>query len=241
MISTTFKGRLCNNMYQYAYIRSVAERNGYDFSIYVENHESSTYNYFNDIFPHLEIKKIRYNNINRLEEVNYDFKEILYNLPNNYHVDGYFQNNEYFKIEDVKKWFKIYLNNNETNEFDNIIKKYEPDEYCYIYYRGTDFIKIKHYETKPQFFIDAKEKCSKKKYLVITDDIENAKKNIDADDYISINYKVSLKLLTKSQELIICGWSSFGWWGAWLSESNIIIAPDVNDICYIKNDRFIYI
>jgi hypothetical protein len=229
-------------MYQYAYIRSVAERNDYDFCILAENHESSTYNYFNDVFPHLEIRKnVIFDRVYRLEEVNYDFKEYLYNLTNNVHVDGYFQNNEYFKIEDVKKWFEIYLNENETIEFDNIINKYNPDEYCYIYYRGNDFIKIKHYETKPQFYIDAKGQTNIKKYLVITDDIENAKRNIDADDYINVNYKVSLKLLTKSYDLIICGWSSFGWWGAWLSDANKIIAPNVNDVCYIKNDRFIYI
>ena len=86
------------------------------------------------------------------------------------------------------------------------------------------------------FFERAKNQTKRKKYLVITDDIENAKININADAYFNPNFKIALKLMTLSKELIIPAWTSFGWWGAWLSESEKIWAPDITDICYNKND-----
>jgi len=128
MVSTKFRGRLCNNLYQYAYIRSVSERNGYDFCIQTENHENSTFKYFEDIFPHLIYNKnLQYKCKCKLQEVNYDFKKELYNISDDCHVDGFFQNHNYFKIDDVRNWFKIYLNKNETDEYDEYMKHFSPD------------------------------------------------------------------------------------------------------------------
>ena len=108
-------------------------------------------------------------------------------------------------------------------------------------FRGTDFLEVPKFVDTVEYWIDAKKRIDKSKFLVITDDIDNAKLKIVADEYINPNYKVALKLLTESESLIIPGWTTFAWWGAWLSNANIIIAPDVDDICYIKNDVFTYV
>jgi hypothetical protein len=76
---------------------------------------------------------------------------------------------------------------------------------------------------------------------VITDDVETAKKFINAEKYISTNYKIDLKLLTSANKLIIPVMSSFGWWGAWLSDAETIICPKNDDECWIVNDRFVYL
>ena len=52
MIGIQFRGRLGNYMYQYAYIRSVAERNNYEFTVYFDNNKDD----FLNIFPHLNIQ-----------------------------------------------------------------------------------------------------------------------------------------------------------------------------------------
>ncbi len=238
MVGTYFRGRLGNNMYQYAYIRSVAERNGYEFCIY----DQSSSEYFDDAFPHLVYNK-NCNISNRyMEEVDYDFKSKFYNLSDNKKTFGFFQNHGYFKLDDVRKWFNIYLNEEDNYEYEKILEKYNPNEYCYINYRGKDFASPNHpHVTYPDFYLDAKSEVSSKKFLVITDDVEEAQKKVESDNYIAPIGKVGMKLLTKSKELIIPAWSTFGWWGAWLSESNLIIAPDIEHISYIKNDRFKYI
>jgi len=241
VIGTYFRGRLGNNMYQYAYIRSVSERKKIDFCIY-DNGRGNSSEFFDDTFPHLKYNKNVNMNGKFMEEVHYDLKSEFYDLSDNVITFGFFQNYKYFKRVDVKKWFDIYLDDEQNKEFDDYLKMYDPNEYCYINYRGTDFATPNHpHVTYPEFYMDAKTKVKSKKFLIITDDIENAKKNVEADSYIAPIGKIGMKLLTKSKELIIPAWSTFGWWGAWLSDSNLIIAPDIEHICYIKNDKFDYI
>ena len=237
MIGTYFRGRLGNNMYQYAYIRSVAERKSYDFCILEPNDQ------FDKIFPHLKIyeKKCLCNFITKYLNV-CDFSDEFYNLNDNIFTSGFFQDYKYFKDSPVKEWFKIYLNESEQFLYDQILNKYNPKDYCYIYFRGTDFNDIKNnsYHVTPEWYKNAKITVNCEKFIVITDDIETAKKNIVAEDYISTNYKTDLKLLISSKKLIIPVMSSFGWWGAWLSDAKIIIAPINDEKCWVVNDRFIY-
>lgn len=239
MIATYFRGRLGNNMYQYAYIRSAAERLNLNFSIHKS--DQGNFEQFDDIFPHLNIDKNKGKFKYRLEEFNYDFKENFYNLKDETITYGFFQNHMYFKREDVKKWFIIYLDENQNRELDDLIKLYDPNEYCYINFRGTDFLNVDSWITDKNFFSNAQNLTKRKKYLVITDDIKNAKININAHNYIAPNYKIALKLMTLSKELIIPAWTSFGWWGAWLSNADLIIAPNIDHICYNKNEIFKYI
>lgn len=262
MIATYFRGRLGNNMYQYSHIRSVAERKNYDFSIMPS--ASDSFNQFDDIFPHLKFDRTniyqirkevhkdsseidrKYDKIGTVwEEYNYDFKKQFYDLPDNVTCFGFFQNYQYSNREDVKKWFQIYLNDEQQEEYDRLYDLYDPEEYCYIHFRGTDFLKVPLYITKIDFWKNAQNKIidnyGKKKFLVITDDIENAKLNINAENYIAPNFKIGLKMMTKSNQLIIPSWTTFVWWGGWLSDASIIIAPDINNICYAKNDVFTYI
>ena len=236
MIGTHFRGRLGNNMFQYSYIRSVAERKGYDFSIYGDKTQ------FKNIFPHLELKCENFNYKNRnLEEVNYDLKQMFYNLEDDILTFGFFINHKYFEDSPVNDWFKIFLNDEENKLYNELIVKYNPNEYCYIHFRGTDFMDIELYKTNKDFFNISQKLVNKTKFVVITDDIENAKKYINADDYITNNYKIDLKLLTSSKNLIIPSYTTFSWWGAWLSSADMILTPDINDFNYIKNDRFIYL
>lgn len=234
MVGTTFRGRLGNNMYQYAYIRSVAERNGYDFCICNPTKQ------FDDIFPQLKIYEKSCKILNNKKTLNTGaFSNDFYNISDGVLTDGFFQHHKYFEDMPVKSWFKITLNDHETKLYNEIIDKYDPFEYVYIYFRGTDFNNIKQYHISPDWYKKAQE--IGKKYIVITDDIETSKKFIIADDYISTNYKTDFKLLTSSNKLIIPVMSSFGWWGAWLSCAEIIIAPISDDECWHTNNKFVYI
>ena len=235
MIGVVFKGRLGNNMYQYAYIRSVSERKNIDFCINNPNTE------FDSIFPHLKIYDKNCNIYNREILRGGQFSEHFYDLNDNILADGFFQHHRYFENCKVKEWFKIHLNEQEQLSYEEIISKYEPSNYCYIYFRGTDFNNIKQYYVPPEWYKNAKDEIDGDKFIVITDDIETAKKFIDADDYISTNYKIDFNLLTSANKLIIPVMSSFGWWGAWLSDAITIITPKNNDDCWIVNDRFVYL
>lgn len=250
MVGTFFMGRLGNNMFQYAYIRSVAERKNYDF--YICSNSDEIYQ-FNNIFPHLNIYD-KVGNCNEHVELmdKTNFLNSYYDLNDNMLTNGFFQNFKYFDGMPIRDWFKIYLNENEELKFNEILNRYNPNEYCYIHFRGTDFQLIEEYYTSPEWFEEAKKLSGSDKFLVITDDIERAKNFINADDFISSNYKIDLKLLTSSKKIIIPTFSTFGWWGAWLSDAEIIITPKnmttlsnnpafKEDELFHVNDRFTYL
>ena len=256
MIGTYFIGRLGNNMYQYAYIKTMSDKLKYDFMIIEDSMSGATFNQFNDIFPHLEFNK-SYNKpdniFNQLisEDIpSYEIDQKFVNILDGTLTRGHLQNHNWFNIDSVKEWFRIYLDDNQLIEYNEIMTSYNPNEYCYINFRGSDFLTNPTWNTNPEFYKEAQKFIPNKKFLVITDDIYNAKLHINADKYICPNYKIALKLLTKANNLIIPGWTTFAWWGAYLSNAEKIIQPDVfgkyinpgsNHKCYIKNDKFIYL
>jgi hypothetical protein len=208
MISTIFRCGLGNNMYQYAFIRSVAERCGYDYCVIGDDKQ------FRSVFKNLKFfSNIKYNFKPYLIEQHYNIKEEFYNLKDDTITNGFFQNYNYFNREDVKNWFDIVLTNTELLIIKNFIELYNPQEYCYINFRGKEFLKISKYITPPDFFEKAKKESGCTKFVVITDDVENAKKYIKAEDYLHTGIKTDLKLLTLAKNLIIPKWSTFSWWG----------------------------
>ena len=238
MIGTHFKGRLGNNLYQYAYIRSVSERFGYDFFITEES--TDTFKVFEDFFPHLQFNKGFRNYTNVLNEYDALYKDKFYNLKDNTYVSGFFQNHRYFDRNDAKEWFKIYLDNEQQNIYDEIIDKYNPEEYCYINFRGTDYMSVK--EDNERTFFDRSQYISQKsKFIVLTDDVENARKYIKAEEYFAPNHKITLKLISSAKTLIIPALTTFAWWGAWLGDTELVLSPDIQNLNYIRNDIFRYV
>ena len=121
------------------------------------------------------------------------------------------------------------------------MEKYNPSDYCYLNFRGTDFMQAPSWQTEKNFFIRSQKESNSTKFLVITDDVENAKNNIDADVYLAPDYKIALKMMSMSKKLIIPAWTTFAWWGGWLSDADLVFAPNIDDICYNKNNFFTYI
>ena len=64
--------------------------------------------------------------------------------------------------------------------------------------------------------------CTNKnfKFLAITDDINNCKNYVDADDYQSNTKEQDFKLLMLSKYTILSR-STFSWWATFLSNTNI--------------------
>jgi hypothetical protein len=237
MIGIEFRGQLGNQMYQYAYIRSVAERNNYDFSTYGTSQNPELFN----IFPDIKKYNLPFQYRWHIQEIDYDLKSIFYDLMDNTKVDGFFQNYQYFENQPVKEWFQIKMSEEEKKQADDFIQKYDPSEYCYVHFRGNDFLNAMHITTPPEFYKKAKLMTNNKKYVCITDDIDNAKLYTGIDECYQYNIKTDLYLLTKSKNLIIPMWSSYSFWGGWLSDAECIIAPYNSDKNYIMNNRFTYI
>lgn len=137
--------------------------------------------------------------------VNRDYNDVIL-------LDGFFQHTKYVN----KNWFTIKINN-----INNKYLNYNLDEWCIVHFRGTDFL-YKSYVLNKDYYRHAKNKMlsinRNLKFLVVTDDICESKKFINADDYVSVSKEDDFKFLSVSKYLVISQ-STFSWWASFLNEN----------------------
>ncbi len=101
-------GRLANQMFQYASLRGIAARRGYEFGIPPSNFDDEwrSHQLF-QVFelPHLPKQNIKYldgGNAPVAQETSFEFDQFLFDqCPNDISLWGFFQSEKYFKhIED---------------------------------------------------------------------------------------------------------------------------------------------
>lgn len=91
-------GRLGNQMFEYAALRGIAAKHGYDWCIPPKDRDTNRmadYNIFEGFkLPHL--KNFGYVNGPTLNEPNFDFDEETFeNCPDNVNIDGFRQSEKY--------------------------------------------------------------------------------------------------------------------------------------------------
>lgn len=149
--------------------------------------------------------------------------------PIKYHqnmaIDGYFQSEKYFVNNKsiIKKTF----------EFKSILKLDEQDV-CGVHVRRGDYLNYpNHHPTKDisNYYGEAMDVISKMlgtkpKFLIFSDDIEWCKKEFGDECLYSENRTEieDIQLMTQCKYMIIAN-SSYSWWGAWLGNPEIVIAP----------------
>jgi len=229
-------GRLGNQMFQYASLRGIAAKNGYNFCV----PPSSLQNEWVDhqLFvpfklPNINVLNVQYIDGNRktISENNFSFDEELYNnCPKWVNLQGYFQSEKYFKeIEDqIKEDFEfndeIYSPSKEMiDSVDNPIS---------LHIRRTDYLTLSnnHNNLGLEYYEEAlKHFDDDRTVIVFSDDPEWCKDQemFSGDRFLvsenNSNY-VDLCLMTLCKDHIIAN-SSFSWWGAWLAKNNKVIAP----------------
>lgn len=229
-------GRLGNQMFQYATLRGIAARRGYDFGIPPSHFENEwrSHQLF-EVFdlPHLPKKNIKYldgGNAPVVEERFFHFDQLLLDqCPNDVSLFGFFQSEKYFKhIENsIKEDFTFRSHILEPckeifESFDNPVS---------LHVRRTDYLtnSANHHNLDMNYYKNALRYFDERQVVVFSDDPEWCKEQeIFSDDRFLISEsndnKIDLCLMTFCTSHIIAN-SSFSWWGAWLSKSNQVIAP----------------
>jgi hypothetical protein len=132
-------------------------------------------------------------------------------IPDNAMIDGYLGSEKYF--EHCKPSIRTLLTMKDLCR---------PLDDCIImHYR--DYSKYpEFFNLKKDYYMKALKKFPDKKVVVITDNIEKAKKEFREDfEYVSNSPIVDFYLLTKAKYLIMAN-STFSWWGAWLSQAQTV-------------------
>jgi len=247
-------GRLGNQMFQYAALRGIAAKRGYDWVIPPENY-NHTDNY--GLFETFEMKNVKQCNLGfvdgqSVEENDYCFiPEFFDECPDNVSLEGYFQTEKYFNhIEnEIREDFAF------KKEYLNPCKEYIDSldtSPIFLHVRQLDNIGREDYHPilPISFFEEALSNFSDDTpCFVFTDDINwcksqeffkqerflfnesNQKYSYQTIDgrgksQNTLMPQVDLCLMSLCSGAIIVN-SSFSWWGAWLQNNRgKIIAPN---------------
>jgi len=253
-------GRLGNQMFQYASLRGISHNIGKDFCfpIYEQFQDDGLGNLVKtELFDCFKMSSVSSENIGHLNTENYlqekfhHFDEDIYNnCPDNVSLYGYFQTEKYFNnVKDLIKTdfiFKDEILEPCTEAFSTL----ETNNVISLHIRRGDYLRIT--ENHPVCELEYYKKALQTfenydKVIIFSDDIEWCKKQSLFDDNVfmiseSKNSYVDLCLMTMCSGHVIAN-SSFSWWGAWLAESQQVIAPNDwfgPDLSY-KNIKDIYL
>ena len=247
-------GRLGNQMFQYAALRGIAAKRGYDWCIPPDTYDHKD-NY--GLFETFEMTNVKESNIgfvsgDFIQENNHCFiPEFFDECPDNVSLDGYYQTEKYFthiekEIHDDFTFKKKYLI--PCQEYINSLSS--PPIFLHI--RQSDNIGREQYHPilSIKFFENAlKQFAEDTLCFVFTDDMEWCKsqeffkqerflfneknerysyQNIDGTGKLqnTLLPQIDLCLMSLCSGGIIAN-SSFSWWGAWLQNNRgKIIAPN---------------
>ena len=247
-------GRLGNQMFQYAALRGIAAKRGYDWCIPPDTYDHKD-NY--GLFETFEMINVKESNIgfvsgDYIQENNHCFiPEFFDECPDNVSIDGYFQTEKYFthiekEIREDFTFRKDYLI--PCQEYIGSLSNHP----IFLHIRRTDAIGREQYHPilSIEFFENAlKQFAEDTLCFVFTDDMKWCKsqeffkqerflfneknerysyQNIDGTGKLqnTLLPQIDLCLMSLCSGGIIAN-SSFSWWGAWLQNNRgKIIAPN---------------
>jgi hypothetical protein len=227
-------GRLGNQMFQYAALRAIAAKHGYEFTIPDSNFEDewNTHQLF-EVFqlPHLKSRGVVDDRYVQERQYNYD-QELVDQVPDNVSLFGYFQTEKYFAeiADSIREDFvfhdEILNNSKEVMEgMENPIS---------LHVRRTDYVEKSqdHPPCSMDYYREALSRFDDDRQVIIfSDDVKWCKnQDLFKPDRFLISEtgdnRYDLCLMTLCSDYIIAN-SSFSWWGAWLSQNPNpkVIAP----------------
>ena len=237
-VTSHLKGGLGNYMFQIAAAMVISKRDNKELKIDISD-ISTIHNpvesYYKNIFRNINFGEIlNYNFIHKLQNNPMSFMGIP-KINGNLKLDGYFQNEKYFKHykDDILKLYEIDSDTNFYlhNKYSEILNQ----NTCSIHVRRGDYVEkqnfhplqpIEYYQKSISIIGDD---CL---YLIFSDDIDWCKNNfnfIKNKIFISGNLDYQdLYLMSMCTNNIIAN-SSFSWWGAWLNknENKKVIYPSL--------------
>ena len=228
-------GRLGNQMFQYATLRSLSKKFNYDYHLPPKEFKLSDEDL--DLFDCFTLngEERKHSDYYKIELKTLGFDEDIFNkCPDNVDLWGYFQDVRYFEDnkEDIKKSFTFKETHFKTAE-QYFNSAFENEEIISLHIRRGDYLNFEHHPTQSiDYYAKALRFFNKDlKVLVFTDDPEWAKnQDIFSSERFFFstgnNNAVDLCMQTFCKYHIIAN-SSFSWWGAWLSDSKRVVKPEL--------------
>jgi hypothetical protein len=225
MIVSKIQGGLGNQIFQWAYGKSLSKKYNTDLFLdlnFYKNQSGNTFREFElDKFPNLNYETKKKENKKFTEIVDdFCYKELNYNENLNYYLNGFWQSEKYFsEFSDViqselqpdvltrKKLLSIVSDNSAS-----------------LHIRRTDYVTSNgfHPVQNIEYYNKALDIIGNyDQLLIFSDDINWCKENLNYKKMIFIENMSSVEnvwLMSLCKNNIIAN-SSFSWWGAWLNQN----------------------
>lgn len=228
-------GRLANQMFQWAALRSLSIEYNCPISLHIQksNDKFKTFR-LDEAFclPFNPITNIQ-NTADTFTEPKFSYSEIKINKESSItNISGYFQSFKYFaKYEDSIRSDFVFKKEI-LQKCSSFIEKIKTKPLIAIHVRRSDYVNSRaHITLNKKFCENALSKTGLKTFQLIyfSDEIEWCKNNLPRyeDTIYSEHTDIEdLCLMTLCDHYILSA-STFGWWGAWLStnKNKIVIVP----------------
>jgi hypothetical protein len=254
MIAVTLMGGLGNQLFEYAFARSLSIKYQKDLKIdlsFLKRKDlglNFVYrNYDLDLFHTIEDFKIGYESFIRIDETHFHYsRDIVDSISNfsssNLILNGYWQSPKYFHgfESDIKSefQFKKKIENSNDELIKKMHQKIQNENSIMVSVRRTDYLNsnfhalvgIDYFESAIE---EMKSKVDNPHFFIFSDDIPWCHQNLKIDNSIFVDHSYSgekfgyyLQLMSSCKNFIIPN-STFAWWSAWLceNENKIIISP----------------
>jgi hypothetical protein len=228
-------GRLGNQMFQYASLKGIARRNGYEYCIPPSQNKDEWREH--QLFVPFKLESLSSLNVQFIDvsrpiiaEETFSFNEKIFNECSDWvSLQGYFQSEKYFKhIEDEIR-FDFAFKDEILEPCKEMISQLDTSPIS-LHVRRTDYVtNPNHTALELDYYQKALEKFDNELVLVFSDDPNwcSQQELFSSDRFLiaegNSNY-VDLCLMTLCSGHIIAN-SSFSWWGAWLANSKQVVAP----------------
>lgn len=238
MIASLIYGGLGNQIFQYVYARTIANKLNVELKLNIDillynPYNYTPYPYYLDIFEGINeeiINDAQCANMNVIKEV-YGKAPNEYEIKDNCLLDGYWQGQDFFDNEIIKK--KLIFKKEIENNIIDLSNKIKNENSVSIHMRRGDYMNGNHfvdlsstdyYRKAIEYIKQKNENCT---FFVFSNDIEFAKeyfKNLNAT-FIRCEPKEDIYLMSLCKHSIIAN-STFSWWGSLLGEKKkTIICP----------------
>ena len=231
-------GQLGNQMFQYASLKGIAGKHGYQYcipknSVVTDALGNKLRTELFDVFNlNVNIQKIETDQY--LQEPSFNYSENFVNsCPDNVSLWGFFQSEKYFKhnrnaiieLFEPLKQIDDFL----ERKYSDLIKNKKAVS---VHIRRGDYLQLQQYHViiGKEYYEEAKKQFDKDSVFVyFSDDINWCKDTFKGDNSIFIEKQddiLDMYLMSKITNNIIAN-SSFSWWAAWLNknEDKQVICP----------------
>jgi len=226
-------GHLGNQMFQYASLRGIASKHGYEICICPREYVGTKYSVKNSIQDYFNLNtKFNLTTNPAVQESSFAFDQNLFdNCPDNIDLFGYFQSEKYFThIEtEIRKefTFKDDIRKPAKELFDSV---FSGTDVISLHIRRGDYVVNDNHPVQPiEYYKEGLSKLPELPVIVFSDDSEWCREQeIFSSDRFTVSEgndaATDLYLQSLCNYHIIAN-SSFSWWGSWLSDSKKTIAP----------------